>query len=164
MSQLSMHTPVIDITITELDGSIIALDWGWSPFQETSPLLIEAKRQLDAYFDGDLKDFDLPITPLGTKHQEKVWQAMREIPYGETVTYGDLAKDIGSAAQPVGTACGRNPIPILVPCHRVVGSAGKLGGYSGDGGLYTKRALLVLEGALSIEEGKALEESGALEE
>ena len=164
MSQLSMHTPVIDITITELDGSIIALDWGWSPFQETSPLLIEAKRQLDASFDGDLKDFDLPITPLGTKHQEKVWQAMREIPYGETVTYGDLAKDIGSAAQPVGTACGRNPIPILVPCLRVVGSAGKLGGYSGDGGLYTKRALLVLEDALSVEEGKILEASGALDE
>lgn len=164
MSQLSMHTPVIDITITELEGSIIALDWGWSPFQESSPLLNEAKRQLDAYFDGDLSKFDLPINPMGTKHQEKVWKAMCEIPYGETTTYGDMAKNIGSAAQAVGTACGRNPIPILVPCHRVVGSAGKLGGYSGDGGLYTKRALLVLEGALTVEEGKALEASGALDE
>lgn len=164
MSQLSMHTPVIDITITELEGSIIALDWGWSPFQEPTPLLIEAKRQLDAYFDGDLTGFELPLNPMGTKHQEKVWQAMRNIPYGETVTYGSLAKDIGSAAQAVGTACGRNPIPILVPCHRVLGSAGKLGGYSGDGGLYTKRALLVLEGALSVDEGKALEASGALDQ
>ncbi|MEX0297484.1 MAG: methylated-DNA--[protein]-cysteine S-methyltransferase [Kordiimonas sp.] len=164
MSQLSMHTPVIDITITEIEGSIVALDWGWSPFQEPTPLLLEAKQQLDAYFDGDLTDFDLPLEPMGTKHQEKVWQAMLKIPYGDTTTYGELAKDIGSAAQAVGTACGRNPIPILVPCHRVLGSAGKFGGYSGDGGLYTKRALLVLEGALSIEEGKALEASGALDQ
>jgi len=164
MSQLSMHTPIIDITITELEGSIIALDWGWSPFQETSPLLSEAKRQLDAYFDGDLTQFDLPLNPMGTKHQEKVWQAMRHIPYGDTATYGSLAKNIGSAAQAVGTACGRNPIPILIPCHRIVASAGKLGGYSGDGGLYTKRALLVLEGALTVEEGKALEISGALDQ
>jgi methylated-DNA-[protein]-cysteine S-methyltransferase len=163
MSQLSMHSPIIDITITELENAIIALDWGWSPFQDGSSLLTEAKRQLDLYFDGDLTEFDLPIQPMGTKHQEKVWQAMREIPYGETVTYGELAKEIGSASQAVGTACGRNPIPILVPCHRVVGAAGKLGGYSGDGGLYTKRALLVLEGALTVEEGIALEQSGALD-
>jgi len=163
MSQLSMHTPIIDITITELEGSIISLDWGWSPFQETSPLLQEAKRQLDAYFDGDLTDFDLPLNPMGTKHQEKVWQAMIGIPYGEVMTYGALAKTIGSAPQPVGSACGRNPLPILVPCHRVVGSGGKFGGYSGDGGLYTKRALLVLEGALSIDEGKAMEAAGILD-
>ncbi|PCI63868.1 MAG: cysteine methyltransferase [Kordiimonadales bacterium] len=164
MSQLSMHTPIIDITITELDGSIISLDWGWSPFQESSPLLQEAKRQLDLYFDGELETFSLPIQPMGTRHQEKVWHAMMEIPFGAVATYGELAKKIGSAAQPVGSACGRNPLPILVPCHRVVGSGGNFGGYSGDGGLYTKRALLVLEGALSIEEGKALEASGALDE
>lgn len=158
-----MHTPVIDITISELEGSIIALDWGWSPFQEPSPLLEEAKRQLDAYFDGDLERFDLPLRPMGTKHQEKVWKEMLAIPYGQTRTYGYLARSIGSAAQAVGGACGRNPIPILVPCHRVVASAGKFGGYSGDGGLYTKRALLVLEGAMTIEEGFALERSGALD-
>jgi len=163
MSQLSMHTPIIDITITELDGHIIALDWGWSPYQESSPLLVEAKRQLDLYFDGDLTEFDLPISPMGTKHQEKVWQAMCKIPYGQTRTYGEMAKEIGSASQAVGTACSRNPIPILVPCHRVLAAGGKLGGYSGDGGLYTKRALLVLEGALSVEEGIALEQSGALD-
>ncbi|TNE65119.1 MAG: methylated-DNA--[protein]-cysteine S-methyltransferase [Alphaproteobacteria bacterium] len=163
MPQLSMHTPVIDITLTEIDGAIIAVDWGWSPFQEPSDLLREAKRQLDLYFDGELTSFDLPLQPMGTRHQEKVWQAMREIPYGEVRSYGELAASIGSAAQAVGTACGRNPLPILIPCHRVVASAGKLGGYSGDGGLYTKRALLVLEGALTVEEGMALEQSGALD-
>lgn len=163
MSQLSMHSPVIDITITEIEGTIVSLDWGWSPFQEPTPLLLEAKRQLDAYFDGELRDFDLPLAPMGTKHQEKVWRAMRDIPYGHTRTYGELAKAIGSAAQAVGTACGRNPIPILVPCHRVVASAGRLGGYSGDGGLYTKRALLVLEGAMTVEEGIALERDGKLD-
>jgi len=163
MFQLSMHTPVIDITISELEGAIIALDWGWSPFQQPSPLLMEAKRQLDAYFDGDLTKFDLPINPTGSKHQERAWQAMVDIPYGKTITYGEMAKDIGSAAQAVGGACGRNPIPILIPCHRVLARAGGMGGYSGDGGLYTKRALLVLEGALSVEEGFALEQSGALD-
>ncbi|MCJ9429872.1 methylated-DNA--[protein]-cysteine S-methyltransferase [Kordiimonas marina] len=163
MSQISMHTPVIDITLTELEGAIIAVDWGWSPFQEPTPLLREAKRQIDLYFDGELTEFDLPINPMGTKHQEKVWQAMCQIPYGETRTYGELAKEIGSSAQAVGSACGRNPLPILVPCHRVIASAGKLGGYSGEGGLQTKRALLVLEGALTVEEGIALEQSGALD-
>lgn len=163
MFQLSMHTPSIDITLSELDGSIIALDWGWSPFQAPSPLLMEAKRQLDAYFDGDLTHFNLPLKPMGTSHQEKVWDAMQEIPYGQTRTYGDIAIEIGSAAQAVGSACGRNPIPILIPCHRIIARAGKLGGYSGDGGLYTKRALLVLEGALSVEEGFALERAGALD-
>jgi len=163
MSQLSMHTPIIDITITELDGHIIALDWGWSPFQETSSLLQEAKRQLDLYFDGELTEFDLPVSPMGTRHQEKVWQSMMEIPCGETLTYGEMAKKIGSGSQAVGTACGRNPIPILVPCHRILAAGGKMGGYSGDGGLYTKRALLVLEGALSVEDGIALEQSGALD-
>ncbi len=164
MFQLSMHTPIIDITISELEGAIIALDWGWSPFQGSSPLLQEAKHQLDAYFDGDLKEFDLPLSPMGTRHQEKVWQSMQRIPYGETRTYGAIAKEIGSAAQAVGSACGRNPIPILIPCHRVVAHASKLGGYSGDGGFYTKRALLVLEGALSVEKGFALEQSGALDQ
>lgn len=163
MHQLSMHTPIIDLTISELEGAIVAVDWGWSPFQEKTHLLIEAKRQLDAYFDGDLTAFDLPLAPMGTRHQEKVWAAMQQIPYGETRTYGELASEIGSAAQAVGNACGRNPLPVLVPCHRVLASGGRLGGYSGDGGLYTKRALLVLEGALSVEEGIALEQSGALD-
>lgn len=163
MFQLSLHTPVIDLTVTEIEGAIVSLDWGWSPFQVPSPLLIEAKKQLDAYFDGDLESFDLPLDPSGTVHQQKVWDAMQTIPYGETETYGDIAQQLTSSAQAVGGACGRNPIPILIPCHRVVSRAGKLGGYSGDGGLYTKRALLVLEGALTVEQGYALEHAGALD-
>lgn len=164
MPQLSMHSPIQDITLTEIDGKIVSVDWGWSPFQESSPVLREAKRQLDQYFDGARQCFDLPLLIEGSGHQTKVWSALTDIPYGQTVTYGGLAKTVGSAAQPVGTACGHNPLPILVPCHRVVGSGGKFGGYSGDGGLYTKRALLVLEGALSIEQGQWMETMGFLED
>ncbi len=154
MPQLSMHTPIIDITLTEFDGKIVALDWGWSPFQEPTPFLKEAKRYLDASFDGDsTENIDSPIELDGTKHQIKVWEAMYQIPFGETVTYGELAKSIGSAAQPVGTACGTNPIPIIVPCHRVLASGNKMGGFSGDGGVETKKALLILEGALPYENG-----------
>lgn len=163
MPQLSMHSSIQDITITEIDSMIVSVDWGWSPFQEPSPVLLEAKRQLDLYFDGELENFDLPILFEGSNHQNTVWHALMEIPYGETVTYGELARKVGSAAQPVGTACGRNPLPILVPCHRVLGANNNFGGYSGDGGLYTKKALLVLEGALSVEQGKWMETMGMLE-
>ncbi len=151
MAHISLHCPIADLTVFEEDGKIVALDWGWSPFQEPTKLLLEAKRQLDAYFDGELKVFDLPLDIMGTKHQKKVWRAMQDIPYGETRTYGEMAKEIGSAAQAVGTACGANPIPIIVPCHRITAAGGQLGGYSGDGGTWTKKALLVLEGALPVD-------------
>ncbi|GHF15553.1 methylated-DNA--protein-cysteine methyltransferase [Kordiimonas sediminis] len=150
MPQLSMHTPMADLTLTEIDGVIVSVDWGWSPFQEPNDLLLEAKRQLDEYFDGDRKTFDLPMDADGTAHQKKVWQRMLEIPYGETMTYGDISAELKSAAQAIGNACGANPLPILIPCHRIVAASGKLGGYSGDGGPITKRALLVLEGALPV--------------
>ena len=104
------------------------------------------KRQLNAYFDGVLKRFDLPLEPNGTPFQKKVWKQMLKIPYGRTVTYGHIAERLGSGARPVGTACGRNPLPILIPCHRVMGANGALGGYSGEGGLVTKKALMLIEG------------------
>jgi methylated-DNA-[protein]-cysteine S-methyltransferase len=147
MPQLSLHSPVGDLTLSEVDGAIVALDWGWGRDQQETALLSQARAQLYAYFDEDLQVFDLPLDAVGTEHQKKVYAAMYAIPYGETLTYGAIADDIGSIARAVGTACGSNPIPVIIPCHRVL-AGNSLGGYSGDGGLETKTALLRLEGAL----------------
>lgn len=108
-----------------------------------------AAEQLDAYFAGELTAFDLPLAPRGSEFQQRVWAALQEIPYGETESYGDLAERIGSpgAARAVGLANGKNPIGIVIPCHRVVGSDGSLTGYGG--GLDRKRQLLDLELAVS---------------
>lgn len=152
MYQLSMHSPVGDLTLTEADGQIIALDWGWAPDEfglvRETPLLVTAREQLDAYFDGDLQNFDLPLAPDGTPHQQNVWRVMSAIPYGQTRTYGELATELGSGSRAVANACGRNTIPIIIPCHRVVAARGKLGGYSGDGGVETKKQLLNIEALL----------------
>lgn len=142
--QLSLHCPVGDLTISEDDGAIVAIDWGWVQDQAETPLLVEARRQLHAYFDGALSNFDLPLAPVGTAYQRKVWQALRGIPAGTTRTYADIARAVGGSPRAVGGANGRNPIPILIPCHRVVATTG-LGGYSGGDGLPTKRFLLALE-------------------
>jgi methylated-DNA-[protein]-cysteine S-methyltransferase len=115
-----------------------------------SPVLKEACRQLERYFARKLKVFDLPLAGRGTDFQNSVWKMMREIPYGETATYGGMAMALGSGARAVGMACGRNPIPIIVPCHRVLGSGGKEGGFSGGQGLPTKRKLLALEGVVLL--------------
>lgn len=150
MAQLSMHSPVGDLTITEEDGAIISLDWGWIPaeWQEESPLLLEAIDQLNDYFDGKRLDFDLPLNPPGSDFQKSVCFTMKAIPGGQTRTYGDIAKELKSAAQPVGNACGLNPIPIIIPCHRVLAAGKQIGGFSGDGGVETKKKLLILENAL----------------
>ncbi|TAK98226.1 MAG: methylated-DNA--[protein]-cysteine S-methyltransferase [Rhodospirillaceae bacterium] len=147
MPQLSLHTPVGDLTISAEDERIVAVDWGWGRDQAPTKILREAKKQLEAYFDGKLKRFDLPLAPAGTLFQQQVWRAMCDIPYGGTATYGALAARLHSSARSVGTACGRNPLPILIPCHRVVAAGNRLGGYSGDGGMKTKTALLRLEGS-----------------
>ena len=101
--------------------------------------------QLEAYFEGDLQDFDLPLAPEGTEFQQRVWDALTEIPYGETWSYGELARHIGKpkASRAVGAANGLNPIPVIIPCHRVIGGSGKLTGFGG--GLETKEYLLALE-------------------
>ena len=105
----------------------------------------EVTRQLRAYFAGKLEKFDIPLAPEGTPFQLKVWKELCEIPYGETISYGELACRVGNprAARAVGLANGANPIPIVIPCHRVVGSNGKLTGYGG--GLPIKEKLLALE-------------------
>lgn len=141
-------SPVGNITVTAVDGAIDRLLW--TPKDKptsvnTSNLLTAASDQLSAYFAGTLKAFDLPLAPAGTDFQKSVWREMCSIPYGEILTYGDVAKRIKSAAQAVGNACGANPIPIIIPCHRILASNG-MGGYSGAGGLKTKQVLLDLEG------------------
>ena len=146
MPQLSMHSPLGDITVSEEDGVIVSVDWGWSSMRQETPLLRRACDQLEEYFDGTRHEFDLPLAPEGTAFQKRVWKAMRDIPSGATRTYGDIARIIDSAPRAVGQACGRNPIPIFIPCHRVLGSHGSIGGYSGGEGLATKRGLLRLEG------------------
>jgi methylated-DNA-[protein]-cysteine S-methyltransferase len=105
----------------------------------------EAVRQLREYFSGRRTEFDLPLAPQGTTFQRGVWRQLQEIPYGETISYGELAKRVGNpkASRAVGAANGQNPIPIVIPCHRVIGSNGKLTGFGG--GLPTKEALLALE-------------------
>jgi methylated-DNA-[protein]-cysteine S-methyltransferase len=142
--QRSLHSPIGDLTVSEEDGAIVALDWGWSSQQGDSPLLRRAVEQLNAYFDGALRDFDLPLAPAGTPYRQRVWQALCAIPYGQTRSYADIAAVAGGSARSVGQANGSNPIPLLIPCHRVVATA-HLGGYSGGDGLETKRWLLALE-------------------
>ncbi len=144
---LTVPSPFGPLTLFAADGKIVALEWGkGAATAGTIPeVLSDAKDQLAAYFEGHLARFDLPLDPAGTPFQKKVWAAMLAIPKGETRTYGDIAKELASAARAVGGACGANPIPIIIPCHRVVGCAGHMGGYSGDGGIATKRALLRLE-------------------
>ena len=113
---------------------------------DSEPLLREAVAQLEAYFARELKEFDLPLNPVGSAFQRRVWDELRLIGYGQTATYGDIAGRLGMtghAARAVGVANGRNPIPIVVPCHRVVGAAGGLTGYGG--GLPRKQYLLQLE-------------------
>jgi methylated-DNA-[protein]-cysteine S-methyltransferase len=145
--QLSLHSPLGPLSVSETDDAIVALDWGWGRDQTRTPLLLRAVDVLNRYFDGEAPAFELPFRPKGTAFQQRIWQAMREIPDGQTRTYGALAERAGGVARAVGMACGANPIPILIPCHRVVAQSG-LGGYSGDGGVETKVALLRLEGAL----------------
>jgi methylated-DNA-[protein]-cysteine S-methyltransferase len=114
-------------------------------FEEGGVHNTETARQLDAYFAGELKDFDVPLDVQGTDFQQLVWKQLTAIPYGETWSYGEMAAAIGkpSASRAVGHANGRNPVSIIVPCHRVIGSSGKLVGYGG--GLDRKQALLALE-------------------
>jgi methylated-DNA-[protein]-cysteine S-methyltransferase len=150
MPSLSISSPVGNLILEEAAGAIVSIRWDDDPAGNGSPLLTEAALQLDAYFAGRLTNFDLPLRPAGSEFEMRVWAAMQDIPYGESRCYGDLALTTHSAPRAVGRACGRNPIPVVIPCHRVLGK-GWMGGYSGAGGLTTKRALLELEGALAPE-------------
>ncbi len=148
--QQSFNSPVGILSVFEEGGSLVAVEWGRVPEQGPSPVTEEAVRQLKAYFDGSLKDFDLPLDPPGSDFQKAVCNEMLRIPFGERWAYGDIAKNLGKPAQAVGGACGRNPIPIIIPCHRVVGANGSMTGFSGGEGVETKVWLLQHEGMIMM--------------
>ena len=156
MPSATLESPLGRLRVIEADGRIVRLHWRDEEEERVaddaapSPLLAEAGRQLADYFAGGRQDFDLPLAPAGSDFQRRVWREMIQIPYGEVLTYGEMAARSGGVARAVGGACGANPIPVIIPCHRVVAGEG-LGGYSGRGGLATKRQLLILEGAMAPE-------------
>ena len=131
------------ITIIEEGGKIISLLFSYSEYSDSSPLLEKAKEEIEEYFQGKRKTFDLPLDAKGTEFQKRVWKELLDIRYGETLSYGEIGDRIGTKAyRAIGNACGKNPIPILIPCHRVVGKD-NIGGFSL--GLDLKRKLLDME-------------------
>ena len=146
---LVVDSPIGPLTLSAQGGALTAIDFGAADGRDSGgsidPVLAEAARQLAGYFAGELREFDMRQCPSGTPFQLTVWEALRRIPYGETVTYGELARRIGrpTAVRAVGRANGQNPLPIVVPCHRVIGADGTLTGYAG--GLDIKSALLAVE-------------------
>ncbi|MGJ8627563.1 MAG: methylated-DNA--[protein]-cysteine S-methyltransferase [Sulfitobacter sp.] len=149
MKQRTVPTQFGDLTLTEEDGAITALNWTRVRHQDTSDVLDEAAAQLADYAAGTREAFDLPLHVKGSDFQRDVCTAMSAIPFGYTMTYGDIAKRLGVPAQAVGGACGGNPIPVIIPCHRVMGAKG-LTGFSGRGGVETKVALLRHEKAAGL--------------
>ena len=155
MSWTVMDSPVGALRLVGREDAVTQIEF--EPFldhdgrpkgerDDAHSLLLETARQLRAYFDRDLKEFDLPLAPAGTEFQRAVWAMLREIEYGRTWSYGELARRLGksnAASRAVGLANGRNPIPIVIPCHRVIGANGTLTGYAG--GLERKQKLLELE-------------------
>jgi methylated-DNA-[protein]-cysteine S-methyltransferase len=150
-----MESPIGPLRIIEQGGAITAIEF--SPWRDADgrprgdrddahPVLADCVRQLDAYFARDLKEFDLPLAPRGSDFQQRVWAQLLGVGWGETASYGEIAHRLGmsnAASRAVGLANGRNPIPIVIPCHRVIGANGTLTGYAG--GLDRKQLLLTLE-------------------
>ncbi|HEX6959027.1 MAG TPA: methylated-DNA--[protein]-cysteine S-methyltransferase [Ferrovibrio sp.] len=148
ISWIVVPSPLGPLTVTAKPEAITAVDWGGRPGGgRAMPVLAEAERQLAAYFAKKLDRFDLPLQPAGSDFQKAVWDFMLAIPMGETRTYGEAAAATNAPARAVGGACGANPIPVIIPCHRILAAGGEVGGYSGMGGLATKRWLLRHEGA-----------------
>ena len=162
VTHTTIDSPVGELTLVARDGSLTGVyfphHW-YRPDPATfgdrdDAGFGEAKRQLAEYFDGGRERFDLPLDPHGDAFQHRVWELISRIPYGQTTTYGDLAKELGEGtlAKDVGAAVGRNPLSVIVPCHRVVGKDGSLTGYAG--GLARKRFLLDLEEPATADSGK----------
>ena len=146
MDTVIFDSPIGPLHISADAECILRLDIGKGPepTRET-PLLARAVAQLTAYFSGDFKGFDVPLVAPETPFQGRVRAAMQAIPFGETRSYGEIAHAIGGVPRAVGQACGRNPVPIIVPCHRVLAAGGSIGGFSGGDGRPTKRKLLAHE-------------------
>ncbi|WP_299321579.1 methylated-DNA--[protein]-cysteine S-methyltransferase [Parasphingopyxis sp.] len=141
-------SPIGAISISASGDALVSVDMlGASAKPDTSdhPLLREARKQIDAYFAGALRQFDLPLEPASTARGNELRQAVMAIPYGETQSYGEVARRTGSGPRAIGRVCSHNPLPLIVPCHRVVAAGGKIGYYSGGDGIPTKRFLLTHE-------------------
>ena len=149
MPMIAVETQFGCLGVEETGGAITRLVWNGRNDGPDTPLLQEAAAQLTAYDQGRLDRFDLPYRVDGSDFQRQVCDLMYAIPLGETRTYGDIAHELGLPPQPVGQACGANPIPVVIPCHRVL-SANGLGGFSGTGGVETKVALLRHERAAGL--------------
>lgn len=149
----TLPSPLGPLWLLADESHLKAITWepdhaaAWGAAEGDNAVLREARRQLEAYFAGDLRDFTLPLAPEGTEFQRQVWRVLTEIPFGETISYGEQARRLGratGAARAVGSANGRNPLPIVIPCHRVIGASKTLVGYAG--GLERKKTLLNIEG------------------
>lgn len=142
-------TTTVTLTLIADNNNLLRIDFGSqrpaNTIEQTTPILALAAQQLEEYFHGLRRDFTIPLKANGTQFQQQVWQALTHIPYGMTHTYKELAETIGKpkASRAVGSACNRNPLPIIIPCHRVIGSSGSLTGYAG--GLELKAMLLKME-------------------
>ena len=142
---ITMESPIGPLCLSEENGILTGLSFGKAPTETTNAFLLHCVQQMNEYFRGERLVFELPLLPRGTAFEQKVWAELCRIPYGETRTYGEIAAAVGSpkGARAVGMACNRNPLALVIPCHRVVGANGKLTGYAG--GLPVKEFLLRLE-------------------
>jgi len=153
MHKLAITSPFGRLVLGADEHVLLRIRWdetASAPAETASPILQETRRQLEAYAARRLRIFDLPMQTDGNELQEQVWAMMRTIPYGSTMTYGEMARRLGADARDVGGVCGTNRIPIVIPCHRVVGEGGRMTGFSGGRGVASKAQLLAHEGALLL--------------
>lgn len=146
---MTIETPIGVLSLFEQDEHLVKISWRAACGSAPTPLLKEASRQIEAYFSCGRTEFDLPLKPAVSAFEQQVLDAMLRIPFGQTRTYGELARELQTQPQAIGQACGANPIPLVIPCHRILAANG-LGGYSGDGGVETKVSLLRHEGAYGL--------------
>lgn len=145
MAYASLNGPAGWVTVFVENGAVVALEFGRAATTTPGPGLDAAAAELQQYFDGEQVSFTIPVRPAGGPFRQQVWRRLMGIPWGTTATYGALAAEVGTGPRAIARACATNPIPIIIPCHRVVAATGGLGGYSGGDGVATKSALLALE-------------------